>query len=347
MTKRILVTGGAGFLGSHCKNELLKRGYQVVSVDLEKDDTVHPNLQRVQGDLRDTSLLRSLFQQAPFDAVFHFAAILAHAVKDKAFLWSSNVDATAMLADLVREFNVPRLIFTSSNCLWGHSLHRPVLESDPPAPVEIYGESKWEGEKILLNKIPERSTIIRCPTIIDSSRLGLLSILFEFIDEGRTVWTVGGGANRYQFIYAQDLIQASIQAAEHPTGAFGIFHIGSDNVKTFREVYAYVIEKAGSRSRIKALPRDLTIGAMRLAHFFGVSPLGPYHYKMIAEDFVFDTTKIKQTLGWKPTLTNEEMLLKAYQYFHQHASKIRTSTSGSAHRRAAKMGIIRLLKWVS
>ncbi len=85
---------------------------------------------------------------------------------------------------------------------------------------------------------------------MDSGRLGLLSILFEFIDEGRKVWTVGGGANRYQFIYAQDLADACLKAATHPRS--DLFNIGSDNVKTMAETYRYVIEQANTGARVAA-----------------------------------------------------------------------------------------------
>ena len=79
----------------------------------------------------------------------------------------------------------------------------------------------------------------------------------------------------------------------------------------------------------------------------GLSPLGPYHYKMIAEDFEFDTAKIKRELHWQPTLTDEEMLWKAYEYYHDHAREIHERKEASAHRKCSPMGIIRLLKWFS
>jgi UDP-glucose 4-epimerase len=78
-----------------------------------------------------------------------------------------------------------------------------------------------------------------------------------------------------------------------------------------------------------------------------ISPLGPYHYKMIAENFLFDTSRIKDRLGWRPTLTNEEMLYRAYEYYQKNRREIESRTDVSAHRQAAKMGVIRLLKWVS
>lgn len=68
---------------------------------------------------------------------------------------------------------------------------------------------------------------------------------------------------------------------------------------------------------------------------------------MISESFVFDTTKIKKELGFKPTLTNEEMLLKSYLYFHKNREEIENRTNCSAHNMNAKMGVIKLVKWLS
>ena len=187
---------------------------------------------------------------------------------------------------------------------------------------------------------------------MDSGRLGLLAILYEFIDDGKTVWVVGDGSNRYQFIYADDLATACIQAASY--GRSDLFHIGSDNVRSMREVYESVIRAAGekpgskaSRAKVRSLPKAPTLPAMKLAYALSVSPLGPYHYKMIAESFLFDTRRIKQRLGWQPTLTNEQMLLRAHDYFSEHRQEIEARTAVSAHRKPASMGVIRLLKWIS
>ncbi|MCL2144122.1 MAG: NAD(P)-dependent oxidoreductase [Endomicrobia bacterium] len=344
--KKALITGGTGFFGSLLKTALVEKGYFCVSIDLEKDDAVCENLLTIQGDIRNGEQMNELFKTHKFDVIFHCAAILAHAVKDKNHLWTSNVNGTQIIADMARKFNVANIVFTSSNCLWAQNFHRPVLETDIPNPVEIYGKSKLEGEKILLACSPQvNSVIIRCPTIIDSGRLGLLAILFEFIDEGRKVWVVGGGENRYQFIYAQDLITACLKAAGH--NRTDIFNIGSENVKTFKEVYNYVIQKAGTKARVASLPKKLAIFAMKTAYALGLSPLGPYQYKMIAEDFEFDISKIKQTFNWSPTMTNEEILYKAYQYYHDNRNDIDSRTNVSAHKQAAKMGVIRLLKWMS
>ncbi len=344
--KRVLITGGSGFFGDLLKQRLLGQGFHCINVDIAEDTFAHSNLESLRTDIRDRGKLRQSFEAHKLDAVFHCAAMLAHAVEDKQFLWESNVEGTRNIAELAKQFGVPRVVFTSSNCLWAENFGRPVLEDDPPNPVEIYGKSKWEAEKILLEYSSDfRAIVFRCPTIIDCGRLGLLGILFEFIDEGRKVWVVGGGRNRYQFIYAQDLVDACLLALDYPSG--DVFNIGSDNVKTFREVYEYVIGKANTKARVATLPKAPAIAAMKLAYFLKLSPLGPYQYKMIAEDFVFDTTRIKGRLGWRPTLTNEEMLYRSYQYYHENLKEIRSRSGVSAHKQVADMGIIKLLKWLS
>ena len=261
-------------------------------------------------------------------------------------LWSSNVDGTRNVAEACRSFGVATLVFTSTNCLWGSNLGHAVAEDEPSEPIEIYGRSKLAAEEALADYRNDLNVIIvRCPTIIDSGRLGLLAILFEFIQDGKKVWVVDGGANRYQFIYAQDLATACLLAMNYPHS--DIFHIGSDDVKPLRAVYDAVIAEAKSKSRVTSLPKGPAIAAMKLAHKLGVSPLGRYHYQMIAEDFLFDTAKIKAKLGWRPTLTNEQMLVRAYQYYAAQRAEIHARRDVSAHSKPASMGVIRLLKWIS
>jgi nucleoside-diphosphate-sugar epimerase len=343
---RALITGGAGFFGQILRTCLLAAGSMCVSVDLEPDPFKHRNSVSSRADIRDRSALAKVFGDYRFDCVYHCAAILAHDAKDRGFLWSSNVDGTHTVAELAVQYRVPKVVFTSSNCLWADPFNRPVTESDEPRPREIYGQSKWEGEKILQEHAgPYELAIIRTPTIIDAGRLGLLSILFEFIAEGRRVWVVGGGENKYQFVYARDLADACMRAAR--IGASGVFNVGSDHVAPLRDVYQSVINRARSGATIVSLPRFPTLEVMRLAHTLGLSPLGPYQYRMIAESFEFDTTRARTVLGWTPTLTNADMLWRAFEYYRDHRREIESRTDVSAHSRPARMGAIRLLKWIS
>ena len=343
--KTVMVTGASGFFGGILKRKILASGDRCINVDIVRDQDEHPNLAQWQVDIRDREALDKVFASTHIDGVVHCAAKLAHGAEDPKDLWTSNVDGTRNVMDAIRKHGIRQQVFTSSNCLWGEAMGRPVREDDEPNPVELYGRSKVEGERIIREYGDINSVLVRCPTIIDFGRLGLLSILFEFIDEGRRVWAVGGGRNRYQFIYAQDLANACLMALEYPGS--DTFNIGSDDVKSIAEVYEYVIRNSNSKAKVATLPRGPAIAAMKLAYHLKISPLGPYHYKMIAEDFMFDTSRIKERLGWRPTMTNEEMLWRAYRYYSENRREIEARTDVSAHRKAANMGVIRLLKWVS
>jgi len=348
-SKEVLITGASGFFGGVLKRRLLAEGFRVTNIDLVADEDRHPALTSIQGDVRDAALLARTFAEHTFQGVFHCAAMLAHDVQDETLLWTSNVDGTRLVAEAALAAAVTKFVFISSNCLWGENLGSAVTEDQPPAPIELYGRSKLAGEQELEKLVashPElQAIVLRCPTIMDSGRLGLLAILFEFIDDGKKVWVVGDGSNRYQFIYAQDLATACLQCLDYPKA--NLFHIGSDHVPTMREMYETVIRAAGSRSRVASLPKAPTIAMMQLAHTLHLSPLGPYHYRMIAESFVFDTARIRRELGWQPTLTNEEMMLHALNYYRENRQAIHARTDVSAHSKAAPMGIIRLLKWLS
>ncbi len=309
------------------------------------DDFQDPRYIAYQGDINDNALMEQIFTKYPIKAVFHCAALLAHVKKDLPRLNRANIDGTRKVRDFCLRFGVQKLIFISSNCLWAKNFEYPVTEAEPPAPIEIYGKSKLAGEQILLSQPDQLTTIIfRCPTIMDEGRLGLLAILYEFIAEERKIPIVGNGNNRYQFIYAQDLARACELALNYKQCE--IFNIGADQTQTFNQVYQYVIDHSGSHSTLLHLPRAPMLLAMRLCFWLGLSPLGPYQYKMISSSFVFDTTKIKTKLGFTPTLRNEEMLLRAYQYFIAHRQEIMQRKNVSAHNSAAKMGAIRLLKWL-
>ncbi len=345
----VLVTGASGFFGGVLKRRLLLEGFAVANIDLVRDEDVYPALTSIQGDIRDAPLLAKTFAQHRFQAVFHCAAMLAHDVQDDKLLWTSNVHGTRRVAEATLAAGVQKFVFISSNCLWGEDLGHDVTESDMPAPVELYGRSKLAAEQELDALIEMNSALrvvtLRCPTIMDSGRLGLLAILFEFIDDDKKVWVVGGGSNRYQFIYAQDLATACLQCLDYPRS--NLFHIGSDHVPTMRGMYETVIREAGSDSQVASLPKAPTLALMQLAHRLNISPLGPYHYRMIAENFVFDTTRIRRELGWMPTLTNEQMMLRAFSYYKENRQAIHERTDVSAHSKAAPMGVIRLLKWLS
>jgi UDP-glucose 4-epimerase len=345
---KLLITGGSGFFGSILKKHLQQAGHDYTNFDLLTDSTDDTAGRTFQGDLTSTEDIPRCFQQhGPFTAVVHTAAQLAHDVKSPQYLWQSNVEGTRNLADASIRHGVRQLIFTSTNCLWGIPLNRPVVEDDPPHPVEIYGRSKWEAERLLGNYREKLNIVIfRSPTIIAAGRVGLLGILFDFILENKKIPVVGKGNKAYQFIDALDYAEAIRLALDHPSSK--TYHIGSDHPTSLEASYRYVIGQAHSTSRLYHIPAWLTLPILKLLHRVKLSPLGPYQYGMIAEEFVFDTSRLKQELGWRPTHTNGEILWQAFAFYRDNKTRLdREHSQLPAHRRRSSMGIIRLLKWVS
>ncbi len=345
---RIMLSGGTGFFGSILKTCLQEAGHDCVNLDRLKDPVDEAAGKMATVDLRDAQAVEAAFQKfGPFDAVCHVAAELAHEAQDKQGLWNSNVEGTRHVAEACVRHGVKKLIFTSTNCLWGKPLNRPVSENDVPCPVEIYGRSKLAAEQVLSKYRTSLDVIIfRSPTIIAPGRVGLLGILFDFFLEGRRVPVVGRKNQPYQFIYAGDYAAAILLALNHHGS--DVFHVGSHDPVSLEQAYRYVIQQAGSSSKIYHLPEFPTLPLMRLFHSLGLSPLGPYQYGMIAEEFVFDTHHVEKTLGWHPTKTNGEILYAAYDFYVKHKRQLEeTADSLPAHRRKSRMGIIRLLKWIS
>ncbi|MEM1059017.1 MAG: NAD-dependent epimerase/dehydratase family protein [Verrucomicrobiota bacterium] len=345
---KLLITGGSGFFGSVLKTHLAGEGHPYVNFDLLEDPADAAAGRMHTGDLRRPGDIAACFERhGPFDAVLHVAAQLAHESSSPQMLWESNVDGTRHLLEEGKRRGIGRFLFTSTNCLWGKPVGKPVTVDEPPTPVETYGKSKLEAEKIIQSYRDDFATIIfRSSTIIAPGRVGLLGILFEFIDENRKVPVVGRERKVYQFVHALDYAQAIHLSLSHPESA--VFHVGSDEPLSLEESYEYVIEKSGSKSRVYHLPKGPTLLAMKLAYQLGLSPLGPYHYGMIAEEFEFDTSGTKEALGWRPTKSNGEILYEAYRFYHDNQAKLAAGDPAlSAHRRSAKMGVIRLLKWLS
>ena len=120
--KEVLVTGASGFFGGVLKRRLLAEGFAVTNIDLVRDEDSHADLTSIQGDIRDAELLARTFAEHKFDAVFHCAAMLAHDVQDDNLLWTSNVDGTRKVAEAALAAGVTKVVFLSSNCLWGENL---------------------------------------------------------------------------------------------------------------------------------------------------------------------------------------------------------------------------------
>jgi UDP-glucose 4-epimerase len=345
---RALITGGSGYLGRLLITGLVERGFDCIAVDIREGAPVGPGSMLVRGNAANADVLERAAGNGKIDVVFHLASQIDFAVDSQTALYDNNVGTTRAVAEFAKAWKVPKVVFTSSNSVYlGNRLKRPILENDAPEPTDEYGRSKVDSEKLLAGYSSDFDSIsIRCPNIMDAGRLGMLSVFFDFILEGRKCWVLGRGDVRHQCIYAQDLIDACVKAIT--LRRTDVFNIGSDDVPTIREMYQSVIDKAGTASRVASVPGAVAIPGLKVAHRLGLSPIGPYQFRMLTMDFTFDTAKIKHELGWAPTLNNSQMLLTAFEHYRVHRAEILANADLSANRSAiTKLGIIGLVKALS
>src|SRR5258706_9225155 len=158
---KVLVTGGAGYIGSHTCVELMQTGHEVVIVD--KFCTSHPAVgerhgrvsgktpEVEKGDVRDTGALRDVFARRRFDAVIHFAGLKAvgESVEKPLEYYDNNVQGALSLCRAMAEAGVGMLIFSSSATVYGNASSVPIREDAPLGPTNPYGQSKWMVERIL------------------------------------------------------------------------------------------------------------------------------------------------------------------------------------------------------
>lgn len=152
--KKILVTGGAGYIGSHAARQLLKSGYEVVVLDnlsAGKRKNVPEAAKFVEGDLSDVSLLNDLFAGEKFEAVMHFAASIEveESVQKPEAYFENNVINTARLLAVMAEHNVKNIIFSSTCAVYGEQATMPINEQAKVAPVNPYGYSKLIAERVI------------------------------------------------------------------------------------------------------------------------------------------------------------------------------------------------------
>lgn len=341
---RFIVTGGAGFVGSVMADYLVNHGNEVLSVDwLPYENAQYKN---VQIDIRNSAqLIETIKQWGNVDAIFHLAVILEHDRQHAKDLDSINVDGTRSVLEAARALKIPKVIFLSTSCLFSNSYDKPVAESEPVAPADRYGRSKLAAEKIIEQYKDVSTFVVRCPNIMAAGRLGLLTILFDFVREGRRLYIIGSGNNRHSFIGAEDLARACLLACEK--NAAGIYHIGSDNVPTMAELYRDVQIFARQKPNLVHVPAAPAKAALELVNTLGMSPLGPYHCRILTANFVFDNSKIKRDLGWAPTRTNTEILCEAYKYYVDNLDEITARRGVSVHKSKAHAGILNILRLVS
>jgi nucleoside-diphosphate-sugar epimerase len=337
------ISGGAGFLGLHLARRLLADGHDVRTLDVVPldDAELERGVDELRGDVRDTDAVRRLCGGA--EVVVHAAAALPIQASRES-IRSVNVAGTENVLLAARDGGVRRVIFISSTAVYGVPEKHPISEDDPLVGVGSYGESKIDAEALCRVAAVE-TTIVRPKTFIGPERLGVFEILFDWIREGRRIYILGKGHNRYQLLGVEDLVDAIVRAAAAPEAACETFNVGATEFGTVRSDLQALIDHAGSSSRLQPLPvkpAELTLRALELLR---VSPLAEWHYKTAHRDSFVDVSKAQRLLGWQPRLSNERALTETYDWYL--ANHGRVGAAGVTHRVPWNQQALGLLKRLS
>jgi nucleoside-diphosphate-sugar epimerase len=283
------ISGGAGFLGLHLARRLLADGHQVRTLDVVPldDPALEAAVDELRGDVRDRDAVARLVAGA--DVVVHAAAALPIQASRNT-IRSVNVGGTENVLRASGEAGVRRVVFISSTAVYGVPEKHPIEEDDPLVGVGWYGESKIDAEGLCRVAAVE-TTIVRPKTFIGPERLGVFEILFDWIREGRRIYTLGKGNNRYQLLAVEDLVDAIVRAGQAPKAARETFNIGATEFDTVRADLQALIDHAGSASRLQPVPVKPAEIALRGLELLRVSPLAEWHYKTAHRDSFVDVTK--------------------------------------------------------
>ena len=328
--KKILVTGGLGYIGSHTVVELQNDGYDVVVIDNlnNSSEQVKARIESITGkpfellvgDVNDTVALQSLFNKHSFDGVIHFAAYKAvgESVENPIMYYQNNVSGLISVLEAMNTFKVSNLIFSSSCTVYGAATDLPVTEDTLIQKAESpYGTTKILGEDIIQDFAKHKafkSILLRYfnpvgahPTAqIGELPLGVPSNLIPFVTQtaagiraqltvyGDDYATIDGTCIR-DYIHVVDLAKAHVKAlnyADEMNKSVDVFNVGTGNGTT-------VLEVIRAFENINGIKLNYKIGPRRPGDI---------------EQIWADTTKVSEILGWKPQYGVEDMMKHAWAW---------------------------------
>ena len=322
---RILVLGGAGYIGSHTALELVKAGNEVVIADnlvTGYRKAIPEGAKFYEGDLRDSDFLDNLFHQEKIDAVIHFAAysLVGESVTNPLKYYDNNLYGTKVLLEAMVKNNVGKIVFSSTAATYGEPENIPILESDRTCPTNPYGETKLAMEKMF--KWTAEAHGLRYVSLRyfnacgadESGTIGeahnpeshLIPLILQVPNGKRETISIYGtdydtpdGTCIRDYIHVTDLAQAHILAVQYLNngGESDIFNLGNGVGYSVREV----IETA---RKVTGHPIPATESSRRAGD---------------PARLVASSEKAKKILGWKPVHDSlEEIISSAWNWHKNH-----------------------------
>ncbi|WP_456320918.1 SDR family oxidoreductase [Palaeococcus sp. (in: euryarchaeotes)] len=299
--KLVVVTGGAGFIGSHIAEEL-GRSNEVVIIDnlyTGREENIPEGVEFIRADIRDYESIADVISQA--DYVFHEAALVSvvESVENPMLTEEINVLGTLNILRALAEGN-GKLIFASSAAVYGDNKSLPLRESEKPKPLSPYGITKVSGEyycRVFYELYGVPSVCLRYFNVFGERQgynqyAGVISIFINRALRGEPLIIYGDGKQTRDFIYVRDVVMANILAAEKERANGRIFNVARGERTTILELALKIIDAAGSESPI----------------FFDKPRPGDIRHSQA------DIGEIKR-LGFEPKYTLEEGLLKTIDWY--------------------------------
>ena len=329
----ILVTGGAGYIGSHCVMALLENNNDVVIFDnlstghIETVQTLqkYGNVEFQQGDLTNFDDINSVFKNFNIEKVVHFAAFsqVGESVVNPQKYYINNVCGTINLLRAMLENNVKKIVFSSTAATYGEPVYIPIDEKHPQNPINPYGQSKLMIEKIMddYNKAYElKSVRLRYFNVAGAdlkSRIGewhdpethlIPNILKSTFNNGKTFQMFGDdydtkdGTCVRDYINVEDLAQAHLLALKYldEGGETNFFNLGTNDGNTVKEVFTACEKVTQKDIPVEMKPRRAGDPASLVA----------------------DNNKAKENLNWNPKHTLEESIQSAYTWEEKLQNKL-------------------------
>lgn len=295
---RVLVTGGAGFIGCHTVDRLLAEGFDVAALDslrsgrLEniKQHVNKRNFRFIRGDVRDSRLVRDLVSDV--DAIIHLAALVSvpESIKNPALTYEINVNGTLNLLKASVDFGIKRFVYASSCAVYGDAENLPLREDYPPKPLSPYASSKLTAEGYVqkynrsfgLETVCLRYFNVYGPRQICSDYSGVITRFINRLINGLPLVIFGDGEQTRDFVYVTYVAEANILALEHAKATGEIFNIGTGVATTINQLADMLLELTGKRNlgTVHSEPRE-----------------GDVRYS------VADVSKVKERLGFVPKVS--------------------------------------------
>lgn len=321
---RILVLGGAGYIGSHTVYELIDAGHEVVIIDnlvTGFREAVHPEAKFYEGDIRDKAFLDRVFEKETIDGIIHFAASsqVGESMVNPLKYYSNNLCGTEILLESMVEHGINKIVFSSTAATYGEPESIPILETDRTEPTNCYGETKlamekmfnWSSKAYNLNYVSLR--YFNACGAHPNGKIGeahnpethLIPLILQVPNGQRADIKIFGddydtkdGTCVRDYIHVNDLAQAHILAMEYleKGGESNVFNLGNGVGFTVKEV----IETARTVTS-HAIPA--TIEARRVGD---------------PSVLIASSDKAKQVLGWKPKYDDLETIIATAWTWHKN-----------------------------